>query len=289
MIRLCAFSDEAAPSLTGQIAAMKRNGIGLTELRSVDGVNVKDLSERTAEEIRRELDEGGIAVWAIGSPLGKVDISLPFAEYCPTVEHVMRLGRILGTKRIRIFSFFSAYDAEQIVVENLKRMVEIADRYGMILCHENEKDIFGDRPDRILRLHEQVKGMRLVYDPANFLQVNERAEDTPPLLHGLCDYFHIKDVISADGTIVPAGEGDGRIGELIDGIAPDRDTVLTLEPHLRVFAGYGAIDGSEMKNRYAYPSNDAAFDAAATALRELLRAHGWKETKGVYEYHGSRT
>ena len=39
MIRLCAFSDEADASLSGQIDALHRNAIALTELRSVGGKN----------------------------------------------------------------------------------------------------------------------------------------------------------------------------------------------------------------------------------------------------------
>lgn len=37
MIRLSAFSDEAGSSIQEQIIAMQRNGISLTELRSIDG------------------------------------------------------------------------------------------------------------------------------------------------------------------------------------------------------------------------------------------------------------
>lgn len=35
-LRLCAFADEAARSLDGQIDALTRNGIGLIEVRGID-------------------------------------------------------------------------------------------------------------------------------------------------------------------------------------------------------------------------------------------------------------
>ncbi len=66
MIRLCAFSDEASDSLEGQIAALLRNNIKLTELRSVGGVNVKDFTNEQAEAYAKQLAESGIRVWAIG-------------------------------------------------------------------------------------------------------------------------------------------------------------------------------------------------------------------------------
>ena len=65
MIRISAFSDEASTSLCGQIAAMLRNDISLTELRSVDGKNVKDLTPEEAEQIKAALDLARIKVWSI--------------------------------------------------------------------------------------------------------------------------------------------------------------------------------------------------------------------------------
>ena len=57
MIRLSAFSDEAGNSLQEQIAAMKRNGISLMEIRNVDGINVKDLTVEQAEAIEAHQHE----------------------------------------------------------------------------------------------------------------------------------------------------------------------------------------------------------------------------------------
>ena len=289
MIRLCAFSDEASASLQGQITAMLRNGITLTELRSVEGKNVKDLTLAEAAEIKTALDLAGIAVWSIGSPLGKVDISVNIEEYLQTVAHVCELANVFACKRIRMFSFFGAYEQPEKVYEYLRCMVKVADGYGVMLCHENEKDIFGDTLERVQMLENNVPGMKLVYDPANFLQCGQAASQTLPALHADTEYFHIKDVIAETGEIVPAGHGDGHIGELIAMIDPSADIVLTLEPHLRVFAGYAQIDASEMKNKYTYETNDQAFDVAVCALKELLTQNGYKQDKGGFVQDASRT
>ena len=289
MIRLCAFSDEANPSLAGQIKAMQRNGITLTELRSVAGKNVKDLTLEEAAQIKEMLADAGISVWSVGSPLGKVDISVDIDEYLKVVEHVCELANVLGAKRIRMFSFFNAYDQPEKVYEYLGRMVEVANRYDVMLCHENEKDIYGDTLDRVLQIMQHVNGLYYVYDPANFLQVDQPAAQTLKALHDKVDYFHIKDVIAATGEIVPAGHGDGMIDKLVGMIDPDRDAVLTLEPHLRVFAGYAQIDHQEMKNKYTFSNNDEAFDAAANALKEILISNGYAEAQGGYTKDASRT
>lgn len=280
MIKLCAFADEADETLEGQIAALKRNRIGYLELRSVNGVNVKDLTVKQAKEYQEMLSENGIKVWSIGSPLGKEDIDCDFNEYEKTVRHVFELANIFEAKRIRMFSFFNAYDKKEKVFEYLGRMVKIANEYGVLLCHENEKEVYGDTVERVLELKENVKGLAFVYDPANYLQVGEKAENTLEKAHGISDYYHIKDVITATDELVPAGEGDGKIDRLISLI--EGDAVLTLEPHLRTFAGYSAIDNTEMKNKYNFKDGNEAFDTAVTALKKVLKESNYKEINGGF-------
>lgn len=280
MIRLSAFSDEAGKELAVQIAALKRNGITLTELRSVGGKNVKDLTLDEAKEIREELEKNGITLSALGSPMGKVDISVDFDAYLAEVRHMCELANVLGTDRIRMFSFFNAYGEREKVIAYLTRMVETAKEYGVTLCHENEKKIYGDTVERVLDLKENVEGLAFVYDPANFLQCDEMPEKTLPALHAMNLYFHIKDVIHESGQLVPAGYGDGRIDELVRMI--EWDTILTVEPHLKVFSGYNQIDGEEMKHRFHFESSDEAFDAAVNAIKKVLTDNGYTEENGGF-------
>lgn len=282
MIRLSAFSDEAGKELSVQIAALLRNDIRLTELRSVGGKNVRDLTVDEAKAIAEELKKNGITLSALGSPMGKVDITVDFDAYLEEVRHMCRLANVLGTDRIRMFSFFHAYEERDKVIAYLRRMVEVAAEYGITLCHENEKKIYGDTTLRVLDLKENVPGLAFVYDPANFLQCDEMPEKTLPALHAMSTYFHIKDVIHESGMLVPAGYGDGDIAGLVSRI--DGDTILTIEPHLKVFSGYAAIDGEEMKHRFQFSSNEEAFDAAVTALKKVLTDNGYvyDEKSGGY-------
>lgn len=280
VIRLCAFADEADESLDGQIAALKRNGIEYLELRSVGGVNVKDITIAQAKVYQDALKANGIKVWSIGSPIGKVDLDCDFHEYEKTVRHIFSLANIFQTKRVRVFSFFNAYDNGEKVYSYLNRLTEIADEYGLMLCHENEKEVYGDTLQRVLELKNRLPKMAFVYDPANYLQVGEKAENCLQTAHAFSEYYHIKDVAVATDELVPAGEGDGRIDELIAKI--DGEKVLSLEPHLKVFAGYAAIDNTQMKNRYSFESGNDAFDTAVSALKRLLKKAGYKEIKGEF-------
>jgi sugar phosphate isomerase/epimerase len=280
MIRLCAFSDEAGSSLKEQIDALKRNGISLMELRSIDKKNVADFTIEEAIEYQRILEENGISVWSIGSPIGKVNINVDFDEYLKKVAHVCELAKIFKSDKIRMFSFFHAYDEETKVYEHLNRMVEVASCYGVYLYHENEKDIFGDTAERVLKVMNNVSGLKYIYDPANYLQCDQPASVTLSMFHHKTDYFHIKDVISETGQLVPAGYGDGMILDLIKAIKDDK--TLTLEPHLTVFDSYKSIDNTEMKHKFTYSSANEAFDAAVNALKDLLVKAGYKEENGVF-------
>ena len=280
MIRLSAFSDEAGSSIQEQIEAMKRNGISLTELRSIDGKNVSTFTIEEAESYQKEFERNGISVWSIGSPLGKTDINTDFEEYSKLVEHVCQLAKIFKTDKIRMFSFFNTKGKDEKVFDNLRKMVEIGRKYGVYMYHENEKDIYGDIAQRVLKIMQNVDGLKYIYDPANYLQCGEPADKTLALFHKTTDYFHIKDVISATGALVPAGCGDGNIAKLLDMISDDK--VLTLEPHLALFDAYKSIDNTEMKHQYIYAGPNEAFDAAVTALKKVLNEVGYREVDGVY-------
>ena len=280
MIKLAAFADEADKTLEGQIEALKRNGLEYVELRGVYDKNVLDVTIEEAEKYAKILSDAGIKVWSIGSPIGKIKLDEYNDEYKEKVRHIARLAKIFGTDKIRAFSFYEAYGRDGEVFAALNEMQSIAESEGACLYHENERKIFGDTAERVLKIMENVKGMKYVYDPANFTIIDEEADMTLDALHSKTDYFHIKDVIAETKQIVPAGYGDGKIGELVSRIKDDK--VLTLEPHLKMFVGYTGIDTEEMKNKFSFKDNNEAFDAAVSALKAVLKAEGYKEIDGGF-------
>lgn len=281
MIRLCAFSDEADKMLDGQISALRRNGISLTELRGIDGTNIGKITDIAAKDAKSRLDDGGISVWSLGSPYGKTSLGDGFDEEAlfGKLRHLCELANIFECDKLRVFSFFDAYEKKDLVIDLLGRSVEIAAEYGVGLYHENEKEIYGDVPDRVLDL-TAVKGLRFVYDPANYLQCGVSSEESLSKTFDLSSYFHIKDVISATDELVPAGEGDGNIPGMLERVKGD--TVLTIEPHLTAFGGLSEIDKTGIKNKYHFNNNNESFDAAVSALKNLLTRVGFRFKDGGY-------
>ena len=279
-ISLSAFSDEAGSSIKEQINALKFNGIGYSELRSIDKINVLDFSEKQSKDFFNEFSDNGIKVWALGSPLGKDDINIEKDALLDKCKKLCETAKIFNTDKIRMFSFFSAYDKRDKVIDNLNLLVEEASKYGVKLYHENEKEVYGDTADRVLDLMQSVKGLNFVYDPANFLQVGENADKTLEMFHSKCGYFHIKDVIVETDQLVPAGHGDGKIDKLISMI--DRDVTITAEPHLAVFDAFKTIDNTEMKHKFHFEDNLSAFNFAIQSIKKILTDNGYINKNNIY-------
>ena len=280
MIKLCAFADEADGTLEGQIKALNENNIPYLEVRAINGKSVAGFTVDEAKQYRKQLNDNGIFAWSLGSALGKVDITCDFEDYKNTVRHVCELAGVFGTDKIRMFSFYNAFEERNKVIDYLSQMVEIGKEFGVYMYHENEKGIYGDIGQRCVDILDNVKGIKCVYDPANFIQCGEKADDTLALLYKRADYFHIKDVDEKSQAIVPAGFGDGKVDKLIKDITDDK--VLTLEPHLSAFVGFKDIDKTEMKHKFSFASPRVAFDAAVKATKDLLANAGYKEINGEF-------
>lgn len=272
---ICAFADEAGDAAEVQIRAMRENGVSLLEFRSLGGKNVTLLTNEEIRAFRTQLNDAGIGVWSIGSPCGKHQLTEPFAPQLDLLKRTIEIAREADAKRIRMFSFYG-YDGSAAmrdeVMARLERYVEAARGSGVLLCHENEKGIYGDTAARcndILRALPELGG---VYDPANFLQCDEDTLAAWELLHDRIDYFHIKDV-RTDGTLVPAGMGAGQIPELLRRYFAQGGRVMTLEPHLKVFSALASLEekGQESAvNDATYASQEDAFRAAADGLKHVL-------------------
>lgn len=275
--RLSAFSDEYAPELDKQIEGLILNKIHMTELRNIDGTNVSDLTAAQAKDVHRKLDAAGISVSAIGSPIGKIKINDPMEPHLDMLRRTCETAAIVGTKRIRMFSFYieegKYAETQNEVIDRMGQMLDVADEYNIQLCHENEKGIYGDNADTCLELMRAFDGrIGCVFDPCNFLQCGcTPFPDCYNMLKPYITYMHIKD--NGPHGIVPAGRGQGCIPETLAMINISRtgDFILTLEPHLRVFAGYEKLEGeNRMKLSEEYETSADAFEAAVTNLRYCI-------------------
>ena len=271
---LSAFADEYADSLKEQCEALNGFGIGNIELRGVNGKNVSVLTSREVKEEKKILDDYGIKVSSIGSPLGKIDIDGDLGEHLETAKRVYETANILGAKNVRIFSFYSKnapFDKSKIYA-GLEKLVDLSDDTGLTLCHENEALIYGESPEKCLEIAEYFGGrIKCVFDMGNFVLDGYEPMSAYKLLSDHIEYFHIKDALYA-GAIVPAGKGEAKIKEILDDYKENgrKDTFITLEPHLQTFSGLNALVGKSFDNPYKYDNQKAAFTDAVEKLKGLL-------------------
>lgn len=277
-MKIYAFADEASANIDEQIKAMKENRLDGLEIRNVDGVNIAEISDRKAKEVRKKLDNACLRVWTVGSPIGKIDIEKDdFALHTEKFKHTLELADILGAENVRLFSFFTPAENRDSykdkVIERLGTFCEIAKGSGITLCHENEKGIYGDTPGRCLEIHKALPEMKAIFDPANYVQCGVDTLQAWELLKGYVKYLHIKDAL-ADGSVVPAGKGIGNVKYILDDFKKLGGNSVTVEPHLTVFAGLKDLENEDDKSVvgevYKYAAAEEAFSAAVSALREIL-------------------
>lgn len=273
---LSAFADEYSRNIDEQLAVLKRLGYTHIEPRFIGERNVADLSESDARDLKARLDREGISVYSVGSPIGKVSLYHEFTSYLSYAEDVFRNASILGARCVRVFSFYmpegvTREEAFPLVVSKMWALCDLADKYGLTLCHENEAKIYGESPECCLALLEALGGrLRAVFDMGNFVLDGYNPVEAYTLLSDYIEYFHIKDALY-ERAIVPAGLGEAKIAEILTARrALGTDTVITLEPHLQTFDGLGSLTDSTYKNPYVFESQKAAFLAGADALKGVL-------------------
>lgn len=273
-----AFADEASPKLCEQISAMKRNSLQGIEIRNTDGVNVSDLTITAAKEIKSELDGAGLIVNALGSPLGKIDIEKDdFSAHLDKFKHSLDVAHTLGAKRIRLFSFYipegkNPDDYKDEVIDRLGQFTLAAKGSGIVLCHENEKGIYGDIAPRCLEIFKALPDIKCVFDPANFIQSGQETLSAWEMLSPYVHYMHIKDA-ELDGNVVPAGKGAGNLPKIISSYVANGGTDFTVEPHLTVFSGLASLEREGERSNvgnFVYSSPDEAFDVACNSLKNIL-------------------
>lgn len=275
-IQIFAFSDEATWQVDGQIKALLRNELQGMEIRGVDSQNIADISLEKAREVRKKLDDNGLSVWSMGSPIGKIDIvNGDFPAHLEKLKHVLDLSQVLGAENIRMFSFYIPGNDYAVwknkVMDQMGEMLRTAEGSSINLCHENEKGIYGDVAVRCKELLDTFPQLKNIFDPANFIQSGQDTLEAWQLLRDRTLYLHIKDAL-ADGRVVPAGKGIGNLPSILKDFIALGGRQVTIEPHLTVFSGLKDLEraGEETKMAYTYSSGDEAFDAACNALKACL-------------------
>lgn len=255
MWTLTGFADEISPELEEQIATLAAEQMRYVEFRSAWGANVLDLTDEQLDSARELLADAGIGVSSIGSPIGKIGITDDFDAHLNRFDRALEVASRLEAPFIRIFSFFIPEGDDpathrEAVLDRLGQLVARAEGHNVTLVHENEKEIYGDIPERCLDIVQSIDSpkLRAAWDPANFVQCGVRPHDEGyEALRPYIAYVHVKDAKLADGQVVPAGEGDGQVRETVRALRDSGfDGFFSLEPHLAMAGTFSGFSGPDL-------------------------------------------
>ena len=258
MWTLSGFADEISPDLEEQCELLDTLGIRFIEFRSAWDTNVLDLDDDQVDQVRKTLAAHGISASSIGSPIGKISVRDDFEPHLVRFRRAVRVAEELEAPYIRLFSFFIPEGEDPAVhrdevVRRMSALAAAAAGHEVVLLHENEKEIYGDVPERCLDVVESVGShqLKLAWDPANFVQCGVRPfSDGYALLRPHVHYIQVKDAELASGTVVPAGQGDGQLRETLGALHADGfDGFFSMEPHLAVAGTHGGFSGAQQFTR----------------------------------------
>ncbi len=267
---LSGFGDEIDPEPAVQAAVLAALGARHIEVRGAWGRGVLELDDDELDRLAALLEVRGVAVSAIASPVGKVDVALPVDHELARLARALEAAQRLGAPYVRVFSFLapgrSPERVRDAVLERMRALAELAELEDVVLLLENEKDVYGDVPERVLDVVESVgsPALRVAWDAANFVQVGVRPYTGGYLLlRPHLAYLQVKDALAATGEVVPAGEGDGELRETLAALRDDGFAgFASLEPHLARAHRSRGFSGPD------------AFGRAARAFRGLAEELG---------------
>jgi sugar phosphate isomerase/epimerase len=279
-VTISAFGDEIADDLSEQLSVLKDLIIHWLDLRGAWGKNVLRFSDDDVAQVKQVLAHHQVAVSCIGSPIGKSPITEPIETEASNLARLFQISEALGVRQVRIFSFYPPDTSTNIhhddyveeSIARLAKLTQMAEAEDFVLLLENEKGIVGDTLSRCATIVSSIDSphLRFLWDPANFIQVEESrpTERGWASLGSYVGYVHIKDAVLADGSVRPAGKGDGQVKELLTRLrSASYDGFVALEPHLALAGHSSGYSGAE------------GMAVAVEALRNVMQQAGLVENQ----------
>jgi sugar phosphate isomerase/epimerase len=230
---IAAITDEFSSDIEAAARAMAGIGIAGAELRVLWGKNIMDLSDDELCRAKNILDQYGITVVGIASPLLKCVLpdSPPldkrfehdvfasahtYQDQARLLRRSAQIARKMGTRLIRVFSFWRTEQQESCmdrVAEELWKFAADAAREDLILGLENEHACMAGTGQEVASLLRTCsnQNLKVVWDPANAYVAGEEAFPAgfDRLPAGSVVHVHAKDCRMVDGRPVwlPLGTG----------------------------------------------------------------------------------
>lgn len=263
---LSACTDEISQDLARALEVLAEEGIAHLDLRTLWGKSVVDLSDEEARRARSLIENRGLQVTALSTPVGKSPVTADFAPELARFRRAIDLAGELGAPYLRVFSFMAPEEGaaryRPEALDRLGQLCELAGRAGLTLAHENEEGGFcAWRPEDCVAFHRALpENFQALFEPCSFAVMEIDPLPALAMLDPYLAYVHVRDTRRGTTEYSVVGEGDVGWDALLATLNERGfDGAMTLEPHL----GWGKSD-------YPDPAREADFRRAAAALRSAL-------------------
>ncbi len=268
--RLGVLTDEVSDNFEEALNWAAEQGLAHVEVRVVNGRNIATVSDDEARDIRKQVEAKGLYISALASPLFKcaLDPSRPVASgdtfgnaeedveaHFEKLSRVIAIAKLLGTKRIRIFSFWREQEPERYtseIVGHLRRAAGIAAEEGVELLLENEPSCNGGVAEEVGTLVRAVDSpaLRALWDPGNHAHAQREAYPSGyEAVKDVLSHVHLKDAyVGPDGKsrCVPIGSGTVDYIAHLRALAADGyEGLYTIETHFKP-DGASRMTGTKM-------------------------------------------
>ena len=267
--KLGIITDELTGQLEDALPFFTRHHLEWCELREMWGKNIMNLSKEELDRARKLIDNAGLKVTDIASPIFKWNLpqmpanadekrdefkaSFVESDADRLLEQSFALARHFGTHKVRIFSYWRVDEPERaykFVRERLGKAAQLAAKNDIVLVLENEHTCNVGTGRELGHLLKDINSaaLRGNWDPGNAVMLDEIPYPNGyEAVRGLFSHVHIKDVRknAATGHKEWAPVGGGFIdwkGQL-QALRKERyEGTLSLETH------YLRADGNKVES-----------------------------------------
>jgi sugar phosphate isomerase/epimerase len=231
-------------------------GLRHADIRTVDGVNVLDLSDAQLARAIGMLHQYGMSVGAVATPFFKCTLpgqaeevlgdmhsarTLSYADHVALLPRAVAIAQAFGASYLRIFSFWRQPGADfwPALDAAVQAALDATAGSGVVPCLENEGACFIGTSAELAEAAQRYPDPRFnfIWDPGNSTHsgMTPRGEDFA-IFAGRIAQVHLKDgrhdpaTGKAAATVLGAGDTDYHT-ELRRLQAAGYEGALTLEPH----------------------------------------------------------
>lgn len=287
-MKIAYITDELTQRFDEALAFAIRHKMDGLELRSVEGQAIDEIDTGQLKAWRTRLDEHGLSVPVLSSSFYKCDINDRTAVEADwaKLERLCERAKILGSRYIRGFGFFSAGDFDDVlprIVALYQKPLEILEEQDQMLLLEADPSVNGSNHGLLSRLIEAIGSRRIgaIYDPGNDIYDPIREVPYPDgyeAIQAQLRHIHIKDAVMTDRgpECVKIGTGLVDYPGLLRRLLQDNyDGWLSLETHYRAGTELTEEQMRIPKGADFSAGGLAAMEESLLALRKLIyRAHG---------------